>query len=434
LARGGDPVKATIQAAKTVVLNAIQEGWSGPPYDPFKLAGHLGVDVIPRDDVQDARLVPLIPGGTRIEFNPGHSQARIRFSVAHELAHTLFRDYPERVHMRGQPHGDDWQLELLCNIAAAEFLMPVGMSEGLEDEAVNLDNLMRLRTKFDVSSEALFLRIVKLTSEPCAVFSAARISAESKPPSFRIDYVLPSRSWHVSIPKGLRVTRSTALSECTAVGFTSRRREAWVDFLPELTVECIGIPAYPGDLFPRVLGILHEVGESPVGPPGLSEVRGDATQPRGPGRKIIAHIVNDRTPVWGPGFARVLRQKWPDAQDDFIEWARNRRTNLTLGNTHSYRISDELSIFHMVAQHGYGQSSKPRIRYEALERCLEQLAESAIERHATVHMPKIGTGQAGGQWGIIRELVDDSLARRGIEVTVYVFPAGRATRGQEVLF
>ena len=37
-------------------------------------------------------------------------------------------------------------------------------------------------------------------------------------------------------------------------------------------------------------------------------------------------------------------------------------------------------------------------------------------------MPRIGAGQAGGDWTIIREMIDEELARRGIDVTVYALP------------
>jgi len=88
----------------------------------------------------------------------------------------------------------------------------------------------------------------------------------------------------------------------------------------------------------------------------------------------------------------------------------------------------------MIAQHGYGPSPKPRIRYVHLRTCLDKLAEFALGHGATVHMPRIGTGHAGGQWNIVRELVDEGLVRRGIEVTVYELPESERPRDvQEVL-
>jgi O-acetyl-ADP-ribose deacetylase (regulator of RNase III) len=434
LAQGGDPLGTIVKEARRVVLDAVEAGWSGPPFDPFQLATYLRIPVVPNNDVPDARLVPLASTGVCIEFNPNNPSARTRFSVAHELAHTLFPDHAETVRMRGQPAGDDWQLELLCNVAAAEFLMPVGTALDLESERVEIENLLRLRKKFEVSTEALLLRVVKLTNEACAVFAAARLPEDGDSPTFRIDYVVSSRSWRVPISKGFRVTVSTVLSDCTAVGYTSKGTERWSDSLPEFTVESVGIPPYPGDLYPRTMGVLRPIGETPSKPPGLIEVRGDATQPRGSGPRVIAHVVNDTTPNWGAGFPLALKVRWPEVQEDFIRWAGEQKSNLVLGNTHVTELPEGLDIYHMIAQHGYGPSSKPRIRYAHLKTCLEGLAEYALGHSASVHMPRIGTGQARGQWSIVRELIDEALVRQEVSVTVYELPESERPREvQDVL-
>ena len=43
----------------------------------------------------------------------------------------------------------------------------------------------------------------------------------------------------------------------------------------------------------------------------VSFLRGNALEPRGTGTRIIAQIVNDKTPNWGAGFAREVRNKYP---------------------------------------------------------------------------------------------------------------------------
>jgi O-acetyl-ADP-ribose deacetylase (regulator of RNase III) len=74
----------------------------------------------------------------------------------------------------------------------------------------------------------------------------------------------------------------------------------------------------------------------------------------------------------------------------------------------------------MVDQRGMKTGSQgPPIRYEAVETCLERLADLAIEREASVHMPRIGCGLAGGAWERIGPIVEATLAERDIEVLVY---------------
>jgi hypothetical protein len=84
----------------------------------------------------------------------------------------------------------------------------------------------------------------------------------------------------------------------------------------------------------------------------------------------------------------------------------------------------------VVAQHGYGVSDKPRIRYAALRKGLEVVASEATKARASIHMPRIGAGQAGGHWSVIQDLILDTFADAGVHVTVYDLPG--ALRKEEL--
>ena len=271
---------------------------------------------------------------------------------------------------------------------------------------------MRIRQKFGVSTEALLLRMARVTPEPAAVFAAARVTSE---PEFRIDYVTDTRAWSPGLVRGLRV-RARALTECTAVGHTAKGPADWG---VALHVECVGVPPYPGQRYPRVVGLLRPPERRPSAL-GINYVDGDATTPRGHGPRIIAHVVNDQTSNWGGrGFAVALRQHWPQSQAQFRAWAGGKPA---LGSGHLAELDDDVYAFSMVAQHGYGPSPRTRLRYGALERCLSELGTIAGDLGAGVHMPLIGTGHAGGDWGTVKELIYAELSARGIDVTVYVIP------------
>jgi O-acetyl-ADP-ribose deacetylase (regulator of RNase III) len=117
-------------------------------------------------------------------------------------------------------------------------------------------------------------------------------------------------------------------------------------------------------------------------------------------------------------------------QSEFIGWVEEDKGRLALGNIFCSEIADNLAICNMVSQRGYGPSATPRISYEALRKCLDLLADEALKHNATVHMPRIGCGQAGGSWQVVQELIDEALCRRGIEVTVYDLP-GASTPARE---
>ena len=421
----GDPIQTITDKARALALDAIEKGWVGPPYDPFSLAELLRIRVIPREDIADARTVPSATGFV-VEYNPNRPRVRIRYSLCHEIAHTLFPDSHQRVQHRlthDMMKGDDWQLEMLCNIAASELAMPVGSFPALSAEQISIDTVINLRKQFDVSAEALVLRLIKLTDQQCVAYGASRVvSGSSDRIRYVIDYALPSRTWpDAGVTAGTQVPFGSAVSECTAIGYTAKRIEEWRS-TGKVKVHCLGISPYPNQTFPRVIGLLRPVRQANASTAGITYLKGDATSPRGSGCQLLAQVVNDSAFTWGGGFSLAVREKWPAAQQGFRAWAYGNRRNLSLGNIHVAKVDNTLSITSMVAQHGYGPSSKPRIRYSALRACLQHLRNIALEQHATVHMPRVGSGLARDSWNIVSELIDEALCQYGVSVFVYDLP------------
>ncbi|MEN6428392.1 MAG: ImmA/IrrE family metallo-endopeptidase [Phycisphaerales bacterium] len=420
-----DPVSDFVTITRRIVFEAMQKGWKGPPFDPFKLADTLHIDVAPTEDVLDARTVPAPGGKVRIEFNPNRPIARVRYSVAHEIAHTFFPDCREYVRERrakSSGGSDEWQLEMLCNVGAAELLMPIGSFQNLEQESLNIDTLTRLRKDYDVSTEALLLRAIRLTNSACFVFCSSRQKIADSYGRYKLDYAVFSRGVNAKLPPGVLLPKGSQVENCTAIGYTAKGDEVWPGAVGKVHVECVGLPPYPGHRFPRVAGISTLFARESAESSRIEYVKGDATRPRGGGNKMIAFVINDRGRSWGAGFARAVQKKWPQVLNDFQDWLGSHPRDFALGNIATARIDTALMAVMMISQQGYGESTKPRIRYEALEKCLSHLAEEAIKFRASVHMPRIGSGQAGGSWWVIRELIDATLVKRGISVTVYELP------------
>jgi O-acetyl-ADP-ribose deacetylase (regulator of RNase III) len=425
-AGNADPVAAIVRRARDVVNTALDLGWTGPPFDPIALAELLRIAVIPRDDVAEARTVPA-GNNVRIEFNPNRPPNRVRYSVAHEIAHTFFADCAQRVRHRlahDERSADAWQLEALCNIAAAELLMPAGSLGAFPPEERHIESLIALRKKFAVSIEALLIRLTRSVPElPCATFCASRIERGPTAGRYRVDYIIGSSAWNHAIQRGQTLPHNTAVAECIAIGHTASAVERWGSGAP-VRVEAVAIPGYPGARVPRVVGMLarDEYLSVPSSSP-LRYVRGDATRPRGPGPSLIVHVVNDATPNWGgSGFAASLRRKWPRIQQEFRAWALSSPNSFRLGQVHVGDAEDGVFVASLVAQRGYGPSARPRIRYAALAACLQTVKAVAARDIAGVHMPRIGAGLAGGSWHVISDLVVDALCATGVPVTVYDLP------------
>ncbi|WP_434599252.1 macro domain-containing protein [Streptomyces sp. A5-4] len=152
----------------------------------------------------------------------------------------------------------------------------------------------------------------------------------------------------------------------------------------------------------------------------IGYVRGDATAPQGKGVKIIAHVCNDLG-GWGKGFVLALSRRWPEPETAYRRWHRERAANeFGLGAVQCVQVEPYIWVANMVGQHGMRTGSKGvPVRYEAIDRALGAVAGRAADLGASVHMPRIGCGLAGGKWSRIEPLVGERLVRRGISVTVY---------------
>jgi O-acetyl-ADP-ribose deacetylase (regulator of RNase III) len=86
------------------------------------------------------------------------------------------------------------------------------------------------------------------------------------------------------------------------------------------------------------------------------------------------------------------------------------------------QVEPYIWVANMVGQRGIKRgSSGPPIRYEAVAACLRQVAVKAHELEASVHMPRIGCGLAGGEWSNVEPLIEEHLGKAGVAVSVYDF-------------
>lgn len=183
----------------------------------------------------------------------------------------------------------------------------------------------------------------------------------------------------------------------------------------------------------------------------ITYLTGDATHPQGEGIKIIAHVCND-IGAWGRGFVLSLSKRWIEPELMYRRWYQEREEMLiaswsdqkialapVLGNTLFVPVgewngwppewTDVTIVANMVAQHGIlvKDDGTPPIRYGALESCLGQVND-LINKHwhgnATVHMPRIGCGLAGGKWSEIEPIIERALSN--VDVFVYDFDTGDA--------
>lgn len=150
-------------------------------------------------------------------------------------------------------------------------------------------------------------------------------------------------------------------------------------------------------------------------------VKGDATRPYSRNNKMIVHICND-VGGWGRGFVMALSKRWSKPEAEYRTWYASQE-GFALGEVQFVEVDEDLWVVNMIGQHKLKKSpdGQPPIRYDAVEKGLAKVAAKALELDASVHMPRIGCGLAGGSWDQIEPLIEKTLVAAGVMVTVYDF-------------
>ena len=153
----------------------------------------------------------------------------------------------------------------------------------------------------------------------------------------------------------------------------------------------------------------------------ITYTQGDATAPTAT-PAVIVHICND-IGGWGAGFVLAVSKRWKQLEEDYRAAFRNGHS-LALGDVQFVEVELGLTVANVVGQRDIRRSAKgePPIRYDAVRRGLEKVATFALERKASVHMPRIGCGLAGGKWEEIEPIIEATLGAKGVAVTVYDLP------------
>ncbi|WP_437817506.1 Appr-1-p processing protein [Sorangium sp. So ce1078] len=159
----------------------------------------------------------------------------------------------------------------------------------------------------------------------------------------------------------------------------------------------------------------------------INYVDGDATRPVGEGSRIIAHVCND-IGGWGRGFVTALSARWAAPEAEYRRWHRGELAGppFGLGQVQFVEVEARLWVANMIGQHGVkARGGVPPVRYEAIDAALVAVAAFARQHDASVHMPRIGAGLAGGRWSEIEPLIERNLCSAGLRVNVYDLPGQR---------
>lgn len=216
---GCDTAEAAIQQLTARLLE--EAGLDEPPVDLEILASFQGIASIRSCAMDSAgRLLPQ-NGTLVIEVNADHTEERRRFTIAHEIGHTLLPTYARQpiddaATGTWPESGTRWEEEYLCDVAAAHLLMDRRQVRALLDRYVlSIEVLPMAARAFRVSLHAMARQIADLGTEPIA-FVVWEIDSASR------DFVVAA--FHASatfprahrFPHGALTEGATPMDEVTA--------------------------------------------------------------------------------------------------------------------------------------------------------------------------------------------------------------------------
>lgn len=130
----------------------------------------------------------------------------------------------------------------------------------------------------------------------------------------------------------------------------------------------------------------------------------------------IAHGVNCQG-VMGSGVAKVIKTEFPEVYSKYKTYTKCFASQVLIGDCLlvDAPTSKFKGIINLFTQEFYGKDGKRYVSYKAIIDSFTKLNIQCNEN--IVAIPKIGAGLGGGDWDIIKELIDDSTPN--VEIHVY---------------
>jgi len=253
-----DPEHLIRKLARNRVAYAKEHGWSGPPFCPVIFASIFNVvcNEVDHDIGGDGRILLSRAGRPIIEYKSGYLAERQRFTMFHEFAHLLFRDYCEFV-----PHHhtfDDSEspehryFEYLCDVGASEMIMPMNDFESDLKRYSRMDvaSIQSLGKRYEASVDAAISRCAELGHH--VAFSAAFLTDQKGkhdgPGPLWVKYSKKTTSFKGFIWPGTCPPSGSVVLSCFENGLTSEpRQETWTikERRKSFLVQALKLPEVP---------------------------------------------------------------------------------------------------------------------------------------------------------------------------------------------
>lgn len=116
--------------------------------------------------------------------------------------------------------------------------------------------------------------------------------------------------------------------------------------------------------------------------------------------------------TWGAGYAKALKETIPEAYEADLRTEKGYRNKL---GYYSTTTVDGVIYINAYTQYEYSRD-KTCVDYEAVRNVFKLIKKNFGNKHKKFGMVKIGAGLGGGDWDIIREIIQDELYNEDVTV------------------
>ena len=112
------------------------------------------------------------------------------------------------------------------------------------------------------------------------------------------------------------------------------------------------------------------------------------------------------------GVAKAVSDAFPEA--NHIDYYTTKGDINKLGTYTVVKVLDKKYIYNLYTQYNYGYDGKLYLYYDALSLCFKKLNHTL--KGLSLGIPKLGCGLAGGDWKIVKKIIEQSCP--DLDITV----------------
>ena len=204
--RAEEPGVADVEHVRRIARGITSDLALVAPVDFEIVTSYQGIGVVQVTDIPWAGCLIEEAGELVIKLRESDGQRRRRFTWAHELAHTFFPGFWYQPNFRcsppAAPTSRSAEVEVLCDLAAAELLFPVASFRGdLAGADLNIICVEELADRYLASLEATAHRVIDLSERPALMIVLEEMNKPADradpiaEPQLRVSYAFGKGDW-----------------------------------------------------------------------------------------------------------------------------------------------------------------------------------------------------------------------------------------------